>query len=233
MQRLVQVTQRVDGTHIRVNYKIGWDLAAGRTFRWTKVEPVTRSHVRNMVFEGVPDADQLSGSHPVAYEYAVSCDVSGIDATGTFWPVVMRRWCTYFHTYQCQLKNPSSVTWGGAGYLTQQIYCLYGHVEDCHTANARHLNDWTASAYGYVTNCHGDGDDQGPFVTHGQFEHDLVYTGNSGLMTFANSGTAWGGAAKRVSVTRHVCSWFVARVAARRGPRSSPTPPSRSARAPR
>ncbi|NED89458.1 peptidase C14, partial [Streptomyces sp. SID11233] len=33
------------------------------------------------------------------------------------------------------------------------------------------------------------------------------------LMTFANSGTAWGGAAKRVSVTRHVCSWFVARVA--------------------
>nr|WP_237523836.1 peptidase C14 [Streptomyces sp. SID4926] len=213
VQRLVQVTQRVDGTHIRVNYKIGWDLAAGRTFHWTKVEPVTRSHVRNMVFEGVPDADQLSGSHPVAYEYAVSCDVSGIDATGTFWPVVMRRWCTYFHTYQCQLKNPSSVTWGGAGYLTQQIYCLYGHVEDCHTANARHLNDWTASAYGYVTNCHGDGDDQGPFVTHGQFEHDLVYTGNSGLMTFANSGTAWGGAAKRVSVTRHVCSWFVARVA--------------------
>ena len=214
VQKLVQVTEIVDGTHIRVNYKIGWDLAAGRTFTWTRVEPVERAHVRNMVFEGVPgvaDNDTVTGSHPIAYEYAVSCDVSGIDATGTFWPVVMRRWCTYFRTSECQLKNPASVTYGGAGYLTQQIYCLYGHVEDCHVANARHLNDWTASAYGYVTNCHGDGDDQGPFVTHGQFEHDLTYTGNSGLMTFANSGAAWGGAAKRVTVRRHACSWFVAR----------------------
>ncbi|MFJ6573165.1 peptidase C14 [Streptomyces sp. NPDC091292] len=211
IQRLVQVTDVVDGTRIRVNYQIGWDLAAGRTLTWTRVEPVERAHVRNLVFEGAGD-DQYTGSHPVSYEYAVRCDVSGIEATGTFWPVVMRRWCTYFRTDRCSLANPKSVTYGGAGYLTQQIYCLYGHVEDCHTSNARHLNDFTASAYCYVTNCHGDGDDQGPFVTHGQFEHDLVYTGNSGLMTFANSGAAWGGAAKRITVRRHSCSWFVARV---------------------
>ncbi|MFE6889076.1 peptidase C14 [Streptomyces sp. NPDC057694] len=211
IQRLVQVTDVVDGTHIRVNYQIGWDLAAGRTLTWTRVEPVDGAHVRNLVFEGAGD-DELTGSHPVSYEYAVRCDVSGIEATGTFWPVVMRRWCTFFRTEQCSLANPKSVTYGGAGYLTQQIYCLYGHVEDCHTSNARHLNDFTASAYCYVTNCHGDGDDQGPFVTHGQFEHDLVYTGNSGLMTFANSGAAWGGAAKRITVRRHACSWFVARV---------------------
>ncbi|MEU7177551.1 MULTISPECIES: peptidase C14 [Streptomyces] len=211
VQRLVQVTDVVDGSHIRVAYQIGWELAAGRTLTWTRIEPVHRSHVRNLVFEGAGD-DEYTGSHPVAYEYAVHCDVSGIEATGTFWPVVMRRWCTHYRTEQCSLANPRSVTYGGAGYLTQQIYCLYGHVSDCHTSNARHLNDFTASAYCYVTNCHGDGDDQGPFVTHGQFEHDLVYTGNSGLMTFANSGTAWGGAAKRITVRRHSCSWFVARV---------------------
>ncbi|MFE7120424.1 peptidase C14 [Streptomyces sp. NPDC057654] len=211
VQRLVQVTDVVDGGHIRVAYQIGWELAAGRTLTWTRIEPVTRSHVRDLVFEGAGD-DEYTGSHPVAYEYAVHCDVSGIEATGTFWPVVMRRWCTHYRTEQCSLANPKSVTYGGAGYLTQQIYCLYGHVSDCHTSNARHLNDFTASAYCYVTNCHGDGDDQGPFVTHGQFEHDLVYTGNSGLMTFANSGAAWGGAAKRITVRRHSCSWFVARV---------------------
>lgn len=211
IQRLVQVTEVVDGTHIRVGYQTGWPLAAGRTLTWTRVKPVERAHVRNVVFEGAGD-DQYTGSHPVAYEYAVGCDVSGIEATGTFWPVVMRRWCTRFRTENCTLANPRSVTYGGAGYLTQQIYCLYGHVSNCRTSNARHLNDFTASAYCYVTNCHGDGDDQGPFVTHGQFEHDLVYTGNSGLMTFANSGAAWGGAAKRITVRRHVCSWFVARV---------------------
>ncbi|MER5334517.1 hypothetical protein [Micromonospora sp. NPDC002717] len=211
LQKLVQVTQIVDGTHIRVNYKNGWELAPGRTLTWTRVKPVSRVHVRDLVFTG-NGGDQYTGSHPIAYEYAVHCDVADVDATGTFWPVIMRRWCTYFHTTRCTLKNPTSVTWGGAGYLTQQIYCLYGHVEDCRTSNARHLNDWTASAYCYVTNCHGDGDDQGPFVTHGQYEHDLVYTGNSGLMTFANSGAAWGSAAKRITVRKHVCSWFVARV---------------------
>ncbi|MFI7677276.1 hypothetical protein [Actinophytocola sp. NPDC049390] len=211
LQKLLQVTQIVDGTHIRVNYLNGWPLKTGRTITWTRVEPVERVHVRNMVFVGT-GTDQYSGSHPVAYEYATWCDVSGLDATGTFWPVVMRRWCTHFQTRACSLANPKSVTYGGAGYLTQQIYCLYGHVADCHTSNARHLNDWTASAYGLVENCHGDGDDQGPFVTHGQYEHDLTYIGNSGLMTFANSGAAWGSAAKRITVKRHVCSWFVARV---------------------
>jgi len=212
LQRLVQVTQIVDATHVRVNYKAGWELAKGRTLTWTRVEPVEQVHVRHLAFVGRADGDQYTGSHPIAYEYAVSCDVEDVHGVATFWPLVMRRWSTYFRTAGCSLANPASVTWGGAGYLTQQIYCNYGHVVDCHTANARHLNDWTASSYGLVENCHGDGDDQGPFVTHGQYEHDLTYVGNSGLMTFANSGAAWGSSAKRITVTKHVCSWFVARV---------------------
>ncbi|GAB3769069.1 hypothetical protein [Microlunatus parietis] len=211
LQRLLQVTEIVDGTHIRVNYKIGWELGKDRSITWTRVEPVHDVRVANLIFEG-GGKDQFTGSHPVAFEYAVRCDVDSVEATKTFWPVVMRRWNTYFRTTNCSLANPVSVTWGGAGYLTQQIYCLYGYVANCHTSNARHLNDWTASAYGLVENCHGDGDDQGPFVTHGQYEHDLTYVGNSGLITFANSGAAWGSAAKRITVRQHVCSWFVARV---------------------
>lgn len=212
LQRLVQVTQRVDDTRVRVNHKVGWPLEQGRTLSWTRVEPVEQVHVRNLRFTGVADGDQFTGSHPIAFEYAVHCDVENVHGTATFWPLVMRRWSTHFVTRGCSLANPASITWGGAGYLTQQIYCNYGHVVDCHTSNARHLNDWTASSYGLVENCHGDGDDQGPFVTHGQYEHDLTYVGNSGLMTFANSGAAWGGSATRITVMRHVCSWFVARV---------------------
>ncbi|MEU6414150.1 hypothetical protein [Microbispora sp. NPDC046933] len=223
LQKMVQVTEIVDGSRIRVNYQNGWDLDKGRVITWTRVKPVERVHVRNMVFVGAPPYDgpkngelpddrEYTGSHPVAYEYAAWCDVSGIDATLTWWPVVMRRWCTYFRTESCTLKNPPTVFYGGAGYLTQQIYCLYGHVADCHTSNARHLNDLTASAYCVVENCHGDGDDAGgnPFTTHGQYEHDLVFTGNSGLMDIANSGAQWGISAKRITVRRHVCSWFTA-----------------------
>ncbi|NIK58411.1 hypothetical protein [Kribbella shirazensis] len=214
LQKFVQVTEIVDGSHIRVNYLNGWNLAAGRVVTWTKVEPVQHVNVRNLVFRGkkVAPNEPALGSHPFAFEFAVHCNASNIHGTATFWPLVMRRYNTHYRTEQCTLTNPSSVTWGGAGYLTQQIYCLYGHVSDCHVSNTRHLNDFTGSAYCYVTNCHGDGDDQGPFVTHGQYEHDLVYTGNSGLMTFANSGATWGGRAKRITVRKHICSWFVARV---------------------
>ncbi|WP_238005372.1 hypothetical protein KZZ52_17695 [Dactylosporangium sp. AC04546] len=223
LQKMVQVTQIVDATHIRVGYLNGWQLDPGRTVTWQRVEPVRRAHVRNMVFLGFvaftgeypgsgPDDREYSGSHPVAYEYAVRCDVEGIHATGTWWPVIMRRWCTHFTTANCTLKNPPTVMYGGAGYLTQQIYCLYGHIVDCRSSNARHLNDLTASAYCTVENCHGDGDDAGgnPFTTHGQYEHDLVFTGNSGLMDIANSGGQWGISAKRITIRRHVCSWFVA-----------------------
>ncbi|GAA3469561.1 hypothetical protein [Nonomuraea roseola] len=211
LQRMVQVTQILDGSRVRVNYKNGWELAAGRTITWTRVKPVEKAHVRNLIFDA-PGGDQYTGSHPVAYEYAVSCDVEGVHATGTFWPVIMRRWCTHFRTVGCSLKNPPTVMYGGAGYLTQQIYCLYGHVADCVTSNVRHLNDFTASAYCTVENCHGDGDDEGgnPFTTHGQYEHDLVFTGCSGLMDLANSGALWGTSAKRITVRKHLCSWFVA-----------------------
>ncbi|MFI0719322.1 peptidase C14 [Streptomyces sp. NPDC021224] len=217
LQKMVEVTEIVDGTHIRVGYLNGWPLAAGRTVTWRRVEPVVGAEVHNLVFLGAGQDtgavdDEYTGSHPVAYEYAVDCHVSGIQATGTFWPVIMRRWCTRYRTIGCGLKNPPTVMYGGAGYLTQQIYCLYGHVADCTTSNVRHLNDLTASAYCQVVNCHGDGDDEGgnPFTTHGQYEHDLLFDGNSGLMDIANSGAQWGNAAKRITVRNHVCSWFTA-----------------------
>ncbi|GIP39931.1 hypothetical protein J31TS4_32110 [Paenibacillus sp. J31TS4] len=219
---LLKVTEILDSKHIRVNYKLGWALAAGRVITYKKMNPVFRCHVRNMRFVGVPVPptnstserpfetwDQI-GSNPVAYEFAVECDVSGVRATKVFWPVVQRRYCTHYVTERCELINPEERDWGGTGYLTQQLNVLYGHVRDCNTSNARHLNDFTCAGYCMVENCHGDGDDYGPFVTHGQFEHDLVYIGNSGLLSFANSGTTWGDSAKRITVRKHVATRIVA-----------------------
>ncbi|WP_202914508.1 hypothetical protein [Paenibacillus antri] len=219
---LVKVTEIVDATHIRVNYKCGWTLDAGRTISYKKMNPVFRCHVRNMSFVGVPVPptqstsqrpfetwDQI-GSNPVAYEFAVECDVSGVRATKVFWPVVQRRYNSHYVTESCELINPEERDWGGTGYLTQQLNVLYGNVRNCNTSNARHLNDFTCAAYCLVENCHGDGDDYGPFVTHGQFEHDLVYIGNSGLLSFANSGTHWGDSAKRITVKKHIATRIVA-----------------------
>ncbi|RKN84565.1 hypothetical protein, partial [Paenibacillus ginsengarvi] len=218
---LVKVTEVFDATRVRLNYKSGWQLAAGRQITYKKINPAIGCVVKNMNFVGVPvppngtsqrptpDWDML-GSNPVAYEYAVECDAIGIKATKVFWPVVMRRYNSHYVTERCQLMNPEERDWGGTGYLTQQINVLYGHIKDCNTSNARHLNDFTCAAYCLVENCHGDGDEYGPFVTHGQFEHDLTYINNSGMLSFANSGTTWGDSAKRVTVKKHIASRIIA-----------------------
>ncbi|WP_406247545.1 peptidase C14 [Microbacterium sp. M] len=223
LQRFVEVTQQIDGNHIRIDYLNGWPLAEGRQLTWRRYEPVSSVRISRMRFLGagpfegptdgsLPDSREMTGSHPLAFEYAIRCDVTDVHASRTWWPVVMRRWNTHFRTERCSIENPPTVFYGGAGYLTQQISCLYGRISDCTSSNARHLNDLTASAYCIVENCHGDGDDQGgnPFTTHGQYEHDLTFIGCSGLMDIANSGGQWGTSAKRITVRDHVCSWFVA-----------------------
>jgi len=208
LDKLLMVTEVIDRKHVRFNYKNGWRLGKGRSVTYRKIDPVAKAHVKNMVFYGAGTTDK-TGSHPLAYEYAVDCNAAGIEAFGTFWPVIMRRHCTYFVTERCRLVNPTEVIVGGTGYMTQQIYCLYGHVRDCHASNARHLNDFTGSAYCMVDNCHGDGDEHGTFVTHGQYEHDLTFAGNSGMLSFANSGPVWGESAKRITVKKHVGSRFI------------------------
>lgn len=209
IQRLVQVTERVGQTSVRVNYKTGYELPDGEILYWTPISPVRDVNITDMKFIATGTfADK--GAHPLALEYAINCNVRRIQAEGTFWPVVFRRWNTHYRTEQCSLINPPTTRYGGAGYLTQQISCLYGHVSDCTAANARHLNDFTASAYCRVENCHATGDSAGAFTTHGQYEHDLLYQGNSGILSLANSGYQWGLSARRIRIEQHVCTMLLA-----------------------
>lgn len=208
IDKLLMVTERIDKSHVRFNYKMGWPLEKGRILTFTKITPVEDVTVRNMVFEGNMGGEE-AGASPLAFEYGVNCNVYGIRAKHTYWPVILRRHNTEFQTVACRLVNPTEVVVGGTGYLTQQIHCLYGAVRDCTVSNARHLNDFTGCAYCMAENCHGDGDFHGAFVTHGQFEHDLTYVGNSGLLSFANSGPTWGSSAKRITVVRHTGCWGI------------------------
>lgn len=208
LDKLLQVTQVLDRTHVRINYKLGWPLCAGRVLTWTLVTPVEDITIENLRFRGNPGGE-APGVHPICFQYAVRCDARDIHAVGSYWPVILRQHCTQYVTQRCSLLNPTEVVVGGTGYLTQQICCLYGRVQDCTCSNARHLNDFTQSAYCMVDNCHADGDHHGAFVTHGQYEHDLTYLGCSGLLSFANSGPTWGSCAKRIAVERHVGCWSI------------------------
>ncbi len=209
IDKMLMVTEIIDKTHVRFNYKMGWEVEKGRFITYTKVLPVENVNISNMIFWGNYGGEE-HGAQPLALEYAYNCNCFGINGHHTYWPVILRRHNTNFVTQKCSLTNPVEVVVGGTGYLTQQIHCLYGKVRDCVASNSRHLNDFTGSAFSMVENCHGDGDFHGAFVTHGQFEHDLTYVGNSGLISFANSGFTWGESAKRISVKRHSACWFIA-----------------------
>lgn len=208
IDKLLCVSEQIDKNHVRFQYKMGWQLEIGRTLTFTKINPVENIEICNMQFYGNIGGEEC-GAHSIALEYAVRCNVRNVRAKHTYWPVILRRHNTEYITEQCSLVNPTEVMVGGTGYLTQQIHCLYGNVRDCTCSNARHLNDFTGSAYCMVQNCHADGDFHGAFVTHGQFEHDLLYLGNSGLLSFANSGPTWGSSAKRITVERHVGCWAI------------------------
>lgn len=213
LQKMMQVIEVVDPTHVRFDYKLGWPLNKGRVITYTPVKPVTDVRIENMKFEGngrPTTTDGGSGSNPIAFEYAVRCDVFNVHAVQVFWPMIMRRYNSYYQTNKCSLYNPVEVQVGGTGYMTQQIHCTYGSVRDCLANKTRHLNDFTNSAYCEVENCHAIGDNMGPYVTHGQFEHDLTYIGNSGLLSFANSGITWGSAAKNITVKKHIGTRVIA-----------------------
>lgn len=213
LQKMMRIVEIVDYKHIRTDYKLGWPLDKGRKITYQRVSPIKDVRVENMHFEGNgrPTTTAAgSGSHPLAFEYAVRCDIFNIHATQVFWPLCIRRYNNHYQTVKCSLYNPVEIQVGGTGYLTQQLYCMHGSVRDCVSAKARHLNDFTCCAYSQVENCHGIGDGMGPYVTHGQYEHDLTYIGNSGLLSFANSGPTWGRAAKNVTVKKHVGSRVIA-----------------------
>ena len=52
IDKLLCVTERIDESHVRVNYKMGWPLDAGRVMTWRRVEPIERVCVQDMEFRG-------------------------------------------------------------------------------------------------------------------------------------------------------------------------------------
>ncbi len=209
IDKLIQVTEIIDEKRIRLGYKMGWPLLPGRELTYTKCEPICDIIFENMKFFATP-GDWFVGTHPFCFEYAVDTHIKHIYSQDNFWPLCLRKHNNRFTVDCCELVNPCEVIVGGTGYLAQNINCLYGIVRDCRVSNARHLNDFTGSAFCQVLNCHGDGDWCGSYVTHGQYEHDLSYVGCSGLLSFANSGPIWGGCATRITVERHSCSRLLA-----------------------
>ena len=67
IDKLLCVTERIDESHVRVNYKMGWPLDAGRVMTWRRVEPIERVCVQDMEFRGNEGGEE-TGAQPLAFE---------------------------------------------------------------------------------------------------------------------------------------------------------------------
>ncbi len=63
IDKLLCVTERIDESHVRVNYKMGWPLDAGRVMTWRRVEPIERVCVQDMEFRGNEGGEE-TGAQP-------------------------------------------------------------------------------------------------------------------------------------------------------------------------
>lgn len=188
---------------IKVDYRLGWTLSAGDTLSFKKVEPISNVKIKVKKWDYLPTDTRETARAGVLLQYAHDCKVADSEFNNTFWPCVVGR-----HTHSCgvidnKMNNPQSTATGGDGYLVQWSASLYMRTEGNTTHNDRHLHDITMGAYASIQNNKSINSKDGGFVTHGQYEHDLYYENNVGVLSFANSGPIFGQRAKRLTVNKH------------------------------
>ena len=67
IDKLLCVTERIDESHVRVNYKMGWPLDAGRVMTWRRVEPIERVCVQDMELRGKAGGEE-TGAQQLEFE---------------------------------------------------------------------------------------------------------------------------------------------------------------------
>lgn len=137
----------------------------------------------------------------VSLQYTRGCTVENVRGLNTKFPLVMANYTAYTDVLDVHLDKPALVA-GGEGYLVQFNSSTYCKAIDCTGNKARHVVDFTYSAYGTVKHCKGFSTASNAFQLHGAYEHDITFEdciGNFG----SYSGEQFGNATKNVSFTRH------------------------------
>ncbi len=199
---------------LQCDYKLGWDIPSGSTMYYYDTTPA-----KNVVFKSFTlidestTLDETKWACGVVFKYAKDCLLENVLWVDGRLPMLHALWTMDCKESRNEVRHPRSVG-GGEGYGVQWQYSQRFTTEASGASGARHLVDATGSAYGTVTNSHDYSTANGSFITHGQFEHDIHFSGISGLMSIANSDAIFGESAKRITVdnsnlTQFFCENFV------------------------
>ncbi|EOG1474676.1 hypothetical protein ACK3GY_002073 [Vibrio parahaemolyticus] len=192
------------GTTITLDYINGWEYDAGNFINYQSVSVIENCIISD--FEFIDETTNPTESEDddicaVVFQYAHDCHALNVKGDKTNNPLIFGHYCHKCSAVDAYLRDPKKPTEGGRGYIAQwnnSVYCLSSGLRGI---GVRHVNDFTQSAYCAVVHS-GAIDDQGSFITHGSYEHDLVYYDVNGVVTFANSGVDFGQSAKRIRLEK-------------------------------
>lgn len=194
---------RISGGNLYFDGRFEFDVPAGTTLKYTKLNTLKNIHVKNVKYNDISPYDTINknnGASGIVFEACEDSSATGIDATGVPEHVVsiLRSRAVTANGYT---NDPKETVQGG--YFTQITQCSHVYVHDARGRNERHIVDVTASAYVTVERSGSLATANATFTTHGAYEHDLRYRDCYGYMSFANSGATFGSSTRLVVVDNH------------------------------
>ncbi|HHK8657582.1 TPA: hypothetical protein ACQYF6_000089 [Vibrio parahaemolyticus] len=196
---------------VRLNYRTGWKLLAGRKITYRKVKPVENIKLLDVgdcyyeqeITDGEGSGDEFKSQQAtslISFEIAHKYEITGLRGLDIPFVAIFEQWVNRGKESDCStdlpLHNRSDQVIGRNG-------ALYCEAKEIFNKSGRHVTDHTSSAYCLVKNSRETGTKNGAFTHHGSFEHDIYYEHTGGVMSIANSGPDYGQSAKRISVKNH------------------------------
>ncbi|WP_264448924.1 glycoside hydrolase family 55 protein [Bacillus cereus] len=153
-------------------------------------------------FTSYPDADRTNIVSGISLQYAENCTVENVSGTNTKFPLVMANYTCRSKAININLEKPALIG-GGEGYAVQFNSSLYCEATKCYGVSARHVVDFTASAFSNAKDIKGFDITTSTIQMHGAYEHDITFEDVIGKIGVV-SGQTFGNA--NMNITFNRCS---------------------------
>lgn len=193
---------RISGGNLYFDGRFEWDIPAGTTLKYTKLNTLKNINITGMKFNDISPYDTVNkdnGASCIVFEACEDC-CAIVNDNGTPEHVVsiLRSRAVVASGYA---NNPKETVQGG--YFTQITQSSHVYIREARGREERHIVDVTASAYVTVERSGSLATANATFTTHGAYEHDLRYRDCYGYMSYSNSGATFGGSTRLVDVENH------------------------------
>ncbi len=186
---------------VQLDYINGYQIDIGTTVYYHSVTPIQNVHIiGGTIIDKSTTAVTTEWLCGVVMKYAANCTATSLTGIDMNLPLHRMLWSYNVESHSTRTEHPRKVG-GGQGYAVQWQMALRCITTNPSGTKCRHVLDYTNAAFCSVENAFDTITQNGSYITHGQFEHNLDYKNMNGLLSFANSDVLFGESAKSIVVT--------------------------------